>query len=1118
MTKLKKTAMAFGAACAFAFAGGLAALNTFSVTAQTRAAGQRGYYGAKLSDEIAQAFYDELVEMTVDPDGEGLSEFRTGASHTVDSAVILAAAEGYESDAENGSAKFIKQFGAALDCFRYDYNELFWVNFDRLNFTVTKTENGGTSGGSGSEEGGGTGETDGEETVAQAEGDATSYTYSVTIGAGRAASYFLYGVTPEELNKAKNTEEPTDKGGLMVQYDAAMELLMNGDKSSNPIKKGVNDYVPEGTPTVKEKAIAANQYLVDNFRYGYDFNTDTQVSGVDRFVATTGSIIPSNDSAKPLANSEGFARVYKLILKKLGVEDCELVSGYRMSDGSIRACTWNYVKDGSDWYAVDVAGNLETKNSYLYETGEIFSLDHFENQIVSLSNYKLSYPALRTNNYNVETGELQLADATYEGREGIAVQYKGNAANKLAFRTKDENGVWSDWTTFEAYMLTDGPKEETPDPEPDPNPENPDENPENTPEALADEGDTGDTTEPGTTEPGTTEPGTTEPGTTEPDPKPVEPTYNIALKDGIYYLFNLTKGAFRIGVLDTNGNCVEYTETVKESFGNGVVPISLTSNPERLEAQDITKPLSVTITFRTDLKQIDASVPVGIEYTVSSVIGEEIHEEFIKSNCKLENINWSSTGNTLSFKFTPSALMAHNGLKYTFTVTNLAEVDTNAVPQPYSVVFQFKGIRAGGLYFGSNLYTDVVALPSLVYNNDASFVGWKYLTTDTQGNEMENPVTENMLSTFALSVAKPVASADAAVTEAVKARIAGDTAKFNEGAYLASANYITDLTLEGHAVKAGEDGYLTIAFPYPEGYGPEKKDVSYRLVQFGKTDSGEIDYENLTLIDAMPLRQGVVACVNSFSTFAVVAIDSGKIKSQYANSSTRMVYTMTTGVGGKVETSSHKAINTAEKSGDSIIYTLTADAGYELAFITLNGKTVNAVPTSEEGAANKVYRFSIQYNEMVIGSYPSANNVLNVEFVATAAKDDIEVGKTAATNFVNKQLSQTAYSDAEKAEIIKDFPSGGTVYVPETPPIEDPEVPFNPNSTQMQYIIVGGVVGAFVVIGFIVIIYCGAIKPRIVREREEEAARIAANRERRANRNRVQPVRNLPPNDPNSKK
>ena len=51
-----------------------------------------------------------------------------------------------------GDMNLIKQFGAALDCFRYDYADLFYVNFDRLTVHVTekKTETGG-----GSEEGDG---------------------------------------------------------------------------------------------------------------------------------------------------------------------------------------------------------------------------------------------------------------------------------------------------------------------------------------------------------------------------------------------------------------------------------------------------------------------------------------------------------------------------------------------------------------------------------------------------------------------------------------------------------------------------------------------------------------------------------------------------------------------------------------------------------------------------------------------------------------------------------------------------------------------------------------------------------------------------------------------------
>lgn len=592
----------------------------------------------------------------------------------------------------------------------------------------------------------------------------------------------------------------------------------------------------------------------------------------------------------------------------------------------------------------------------------------------------------------------------------------------------------------------------------------------------------------------------------EPDPAPV---YNIAEKDGIYYLFNLTDKKFQIGILNADGACVEYSETVKESFGTGVVPIPIEANPERAEAQDITQSLNVAITYPIDMKKSGAE-DTAIEYTVSSIFGDSVNEEFVKQNSKVENVIWSSDSNTLSFTFTPSSLLEHNGLRYSFVPTNLISVETEAVPHPYSVIFKFNGIKASGVFAGGNFYTDVVTQPSLVYNNDLSLAGWTY-GNDAGGT---SAVTENMRSALALSVSRPVSGVDSAISDAAKAKIANSSDLFLPNAYLANVNYLLDLTLEGRAVTVPDGSYLKLAFPYPEGYGPETSNVAYRVLKFGKNEQGVIDYENCEIIEAIPLRQGIIASVNSFSAFALVAIDSGKIISPYANSSPRTVFTMTSGIGGTVTTNSNNAINTVQKNGDTIVYTFTADEGYEIGFVTLNGEDAKSVNRTSGEGEPATYRFSIAYGELQINNKPAANNVLHVEFVAIAAKDTVELEKTAAKQFVLKQFSGEAYSEAEKNEIVRDYPAGGAIFTPSLPPIvPGPEV-FDPSSTQMQLIIVLGVVAAFAVIGAIAIVYCAAIRPKIIREREEEAARIAANRERRANRNRIKPTNNLPPRDP----
>lgn len=1086
MTKLKKTALAFGTVCALAFTGGLATLNAFPASAaEARAAGDRGYYGKLLSNDIAGAFYDELVEMTLE--SGGLSEFRKGESHPVDAQAILDEAANYAG----GNMNLAKQFGAALDSFRYDYDDLFYLDYDRINFTVTKktpeeppqTEEGG------------------ETVQADEETPSADVTYEVTIGAGRATSYFLYGLTPTDLNGEDG------KSGMFAQYTAAQTTLMNDINA---------EFTKASATSVKDKAVTVSQYLTKKFGYGFDYTLDGEVNSVDRFVNTTNSIVKASSNADYFASSEGLARVYKMVMDKLHIS-CELVSGYTLVQGRVTRGMWNYVQDESDdWYAVDVAGNKANSNKYLFLSGELFYLDHYEDGIVSLSNYKLNYPDLVVNNYNVETGVIEIADGSYEGREGIAVAYKGTDG-KLAFRTKDENGVWSGWTTFEAFMLTDGPdaekeNENTPAAQAEDGEEtNPDQGTDgegaggNTGESTGgNESGGGDTTP---TEP--TDPGTTEPEPTEPEPtEPTAPTYNIAEKDGVYYLFNLTKGSFQIGILNADDKCVEYSDTVRDALGK-VVPIALEANDTRLRAQNISQELSVEITYPEALNKIDENAEVTVDFTVSSPLGNPFEDEFVKQYCSVKDVVWNPSTRALTFKFTPSNLLEHNGLCYSFTPENLQSA-SGALPQSYAVVFKFGEIKAGGVFAGSNLYTDIVTQPTLAFNNDLSLEGWTY--------NGSSKVTDNMRSTLALSVSKPAATTDALITEAVKNAVSNSGSYF-ANAYAANENYLLDLTLDGKNVRMPDTSYAKLAFPYPAGHGPEDMSVVYKVVQFKKNANGETDYEHPEILDVVALRQGLVVAVNSFSTFSLVTLST--IKLNYTgNQYMRAVMTETTGVGGTVKADTNKPVNAimSTSADDAVVFTITADIGYKLDSLMVNGVKRTDFTTTTEGNSetSAVYTYRLLYVPLVLNSNgqntTSPYNVIRFEFApADATEADTEVSNAVAEVYMKAQLNREPYSDTEKNSIIRDYPTGGAVYVPVNPPKDDE---FDPKSTMMQLIIVLSVLGAFAVIGAIVIIYCGAIRPKIVREREEEAARIAANRERRANRNRIQPMNNLPPRDP----
>ena len=1143
MTKMKKSALVFGVACAFTLTGGLATLKTLPKAMAETVAGD-GYYGSQLKgNDIAVAFYNELVERAKDPIGGELSTFRKGENRIVENETLLNAIDNYVKGDKDGKVDtaLVKGFGAALDCFRYDYVNLFYVDFDLLNFEITKTVKSAPEALDDLESG--------DPGASDPDTPSVEYEYQMIIGASKGGSYLLYDITLEELNGAPAEEDEGDEDEGDENGDEAQATEEDGDEGEDtppaidpmelPLYARYEHYLKQfrdsmseelAEKSTKEKALIVNNAICQNYVYGYAYEDilgakpDTEVTGVDRFVGTVGSLMPANDfGAKRVGNSEGIARVYKLLLNEFGIK-CDLVSGYYLDEyGRVQSCMWNYVYDGNNWYAVDVAHNLQAKsNLYFWMTGETFSLDHIEDGIVSLSNHRLKYQTLKTEPLKVDKGELLIAKGTYhedveEGepevadREGFVVKYVGSSSNEIKLRIKT-NGVWGEWMTLDDYNTP--PVVEEPEPEPEPDEDN-------DPDAGDDADSDSDVDPKPDPEP-------------DPEPEPKLPPKYIK-KGGLVYIFDLTEGEFEIGVFSTGGQEPILSDSkIRETVDYVLLkPDSEYINDQKNDgskAVDITKTqkLSIKLQFASLLKELGAGEEdetlkkkAEITYTVSSLSGRAIDAKDVQ--CTIDNIVWLNDKNEITFDFTPSRLLHHNGLRYTFTFHNLVGAlpeNEHSVPFEYSVVVMFNSIRASKAFGGSNLYTDVVTMPSLVYNNDLSLEGWTYGGKD---------VTDNMRSAIALSVSRPVKEIADGISEAtnsyVKESIVGQQYT-TDTTLKAIESYATDLTLEGKNVKIPEKTYVSLAFPYPDGYGPDSEGVIYKIIQFKRGADGEIDYSKPEMLDTIALRQGIVASVNEFACFAVAVIDTTDYEKAHPNDKTVIV--QTSGVGGTILAHEWVGNGTDPKGtnkkvitiyNNNILFSFDADEGYELGFLLLNGEPLSTELTPVNGVPSYALMWGLKEF--------TKTSVLQAEFVAKEFKEGMtEASATfAAVDFAaamaQKQLSHDAYEPGEEGSIVKDYPMGGLVIAPSTDPEgpEDPNGPdgpdivepdpgddatiFSPKSTRMQLIIVLSVTGAIAVIGAIAIVYFGAIKPKKVYEEEQEAKQAAAQRERMANRNRM---------------
>ena len=129
--------------------------------------------------------------------------------------------------------------------------------------------------------------------------------------------------------------------------------------------------------------------------------------------------------------------------------------------------------------------------------------------------------------------------------------------------------------------------------------------------------------------------------------------------------------------------------------------------------------------------------------------------------------------------------------------------------------------------------------------------------------------------------------------------------------------------------KVPAGSFMQVGFGFPDGYGPEDKGVTFTVYHYKRDAAGKI-----TEVEAVPCvitEYGIIATVRSFSPFMICAVDASKVTK-------KSVCAMVDGVGGKV---SDTTVRTVAENG-SVTYTFTAEDGYRLDRVLLNGKDVTA--------------------------------------------------------------------------------------------------------------------------------------------------------------------------------
>lgn len=844
---------------------------------------QKGYYGNRLTDQegkvdraAAIAFYEAL----------GTMNFASGENVPVTDPTVVKLAESYAG----GSDTLLRSFGAAVDSFRYDHTEYFYVDWDMLSVNVGRKDD----------------------------------KYVVNIGTGRTDSYLR--------------DKTADISSQITAYNTALDTMVNAVKAE----------LPENA-TIKAKAKAANEAVCGAVKYSFCDNPDGTASTESKYIRTAyGALVNGK------AVCEGYARLYKAVLNELGV-NCELVSGYFIDGEAFEPHMWNYVQDEEgNWYAVDVTmndghrlqmGGIETTyDKYFWQTDEVFSVDHFEDGVVSSVQYKMPYPELHKFWVTPTSSGLFDSDyGAYGDQSGFWFSYGGKSAEDLekeglymAFRTATTNlgtVAWSPWQSANAMDIyhKDG--------------------------VVSDNGKT-------------------------------------------YFLMpNKAMFALEAGIFDT-------AEDVENKVGDTVVSVQYSEEAvtshliEKLTVEnpthdpDYIAPTRVRTTEPYNLLQAWVDVTGGTQHVsltygdplrvvegqefeltwdVSSYNRRDLSLEAVQKYAKVENVQFDGD-RTISFDFTPSRAYNHNMIFYDFTINNMVNViddgkDGVAVPG-FSIGARYEDdIACCKIFNDGRLYINSYAQPSIAMNGDLSTTGWTYTDVDEDGNETKRNVSESQRSQMALVVTRPNDSeelAEAATKEA------------GSEAAVRATTYEIDLNICGKVVQIPNGSYMKLNLGIPDEFADlvGKEDIKFKLYHFKRNEDGTLNYDNPEEIECVLTPYGIIAEVHSFSPYALVAVDNSKLPEEQKDTS-KSIALVCNGHGGKVEgpagaddKKEGSAVITLNE-GESATCTLTPDQGYEVEFVRLNGKSVTVTDN----------RLTLNYDDI------QSSNTLEVGFVATDVKN-----------------------------------------------------------------------------------------------------------------------------------
>lgn len=801
-----------------------------------------------------------------------------------------------------GNAKITDDMNAARYAFYADYPEVFYVNFQCLSLRVTQDKEG---------------------------------MYHAYIGSGRYKNYYIEGFTNQS------------------EVEAAIEEFNN---RVNEIAEGANALEQEeGKNLQAEKIKYVHNQIINNTSYRIESDC---TPGNESYIGT-----PYGALVRKQAVCEGYARAFKTVLDKVGI-NCILVQGvHKYEDSAAVPHMWTYVEMDKEvnararsaekvWYAVDItlddpflrihvgeeeADQMEPGDDiqegfentrYCLVGTETMNKEHTPVETVEAAgNYVFKYPELYSEDYGI--------DAVVNSN-GLLVKYKQDGTQTEEYKSGDfyisYNGKGYEQASKEGkYIITKSYYYKPGDDEWDVSPWA-----YLLPDVYAggfiDYDDHIYMTVPNSeyVEFAVT---TLAPGDYKNDPKYLayqgDEKDFVAKSEKLYNPSGTYKGK----------------------------PYIKTQTPPATETLVVGPTYKAEVTYTDDLVLAKGATEAGYRIESTGATGAE--------GTKITNFAFDGK-NKITFDIKFSQMFADDDAAYRIYVTGL--VGKNSGKEPLEISFGASNPIACSFSMNKAKNWEVYARPSLIENQDLSMNGWQ--TSDGK------PVADELKSRIALVTTRTTTAETNAMNDLMEDEL-------GEQQIVKSETYNISLNVcKKYVVKTGHRLRLSLGFP--EGYGPEDAGVTFKAYHFKRNAAGEVT--GVEEIPCVVTQYGLIVTCDSFSPFAVAVVENDG--------------TQSTNKSVIVSASKNGQINGANREEGNIVTlaeneTATLDIvpneGYEIESVTVGG-------VLKEITNKDNMQLVLNYDDVT-----NQNNIVEANFIAkTVVERDVARNETAVQPIATK--------------------------------------------------------------------------------------------------------------------